>query len=197
VSIIGWSFVNWKYNDTFSIATGRGFAFMEMAGDYIELAPDDYPYNVIKEVYIRERDKNIQDGNPHIDTIWGITDELMEKTGLGYDELAKKVKDMCIKVMLKKPEIYIKAVIRSEINFWKALESLSAGKQMCPGRSSCKHYPKAAVSEKFEILLVSLLLLVLLIPYIAHYYKLENGVQRLYELYNKIDEKCVRKNKTA
>lgn len=119
VSIIGWSFVNWKYNDTFSIATGRGFAFMEMAGDYIELAPDDYPYNVIKEVYIRERDKNIQDGNPHIDTIWGITDELMEKTGLGYDELAKKVKDMCIKVMLKKPEIYIKAVIRSEINFWK------------------------------------------------------------------------------
>jgi len=27
---------------------------------------------------------------------------------------------MCIKVMLKKPEIYIKAVIRSEINFWKA-----------------------------------------------------------------------------
>jgi len=57
VSIIGWSFVNWKYNDTFSIATGRGFAFMEMAGDYIELAPDDYPYNVIKEVYIRERIK--------------------------------------------------------------------------------------------------------------------------------------------
>jgi len=77
---------------------GPRFAFMEMAGDYIELAPDDYPYNVIKEVYIRERDKNIQDGNPHIDTIWGITDELMEKTGLGYDELAKKVKDMCIKL---------------------------------------------------------------------------------------------------
>jgi len=53
--------------------------FTNSAGDYIELAPDDYPYNVIKEVYIRERDKNIQDGNPHIDTIWGITDELMEK----------------------------------------------------------------------------------------------------------------------
>ncbi|WP_265445299.1 hypothetical protein [Acetivibrio straminisolvens] len=119
ISIIGWSFVNLKYNNTFSIATGRGFAFMEMAGGYIELAPDDYPYNVIKEVYIRERDKNIRNGIPHIDTIWGITDELQEKTGLSYDELSQKVKDMCIKVMLKKPEIYIKAVIRSEINFWK------------------------------------------------------------------------------
>ncbi|HOM02198.1 MAG TPA: hypothetical protein PLH43_05150 [Acetivibrio sp.] len=55
----------------------------------------------------------------------------------------------------------------------------------------------AAVSEKLEILLVSFLILILLIPYIAHYYKLENGVQRLYELYNKIDEKCESKNKTA
>jgi len=54
----------------------------------------------------------------------------------------------------------------------------------------------AAVSEKFEILLVSLLLLVLLIPYIAHYYKLENGVQRLYELYNKLMKMC-KENKTA
>lgn len=48
----------------------------------------------------------------------------------------------------------------------------------------------AAVSERLEILPVALLFLILLVPYIAHYYKLENGVQRLYELYNRIDEKC-------
>ncbi|AEV69639.1 hypothetical protein Clocl_3112 [Acetivibrio clariflavus DSM 19732] len=47
--------------------------------------------------------------------------------------------------------------------------------------------------EKPVILLVSLLVLVLLVPYIAHYYKLENGVQRWYELYNKIDEICRKK----
>jgi len=66
----------------------------------------------------------------------GITDELMEKTGLGYDELAKKVKDMCIKVMLKKPEIYIKAVIRSEINFWKAFGILIRRETNVSRRSS-------------------------------------------------------------
>ena len=37
------------------------------------------------------------------------------------------------------------------------------------------------------ILAVSLLMLLLLIPYIAHYFFLENGVQKLYKLY---DEAC-------
>jgi len=44
--------------------------------------------------------------------------------------------------------------------------------------------------EKLIILLVSLLVLILLAPYIAHYFKLENGVQRWYVLYDRIDEKC-------
>lgn len=34
------------------------------------------------------------------------------------------------------------------------------------------------------ILILSLLFLVLLIPYIKHYYLLENGVQKLYEYYD-------------
>lgn len=41
-----------------------------------------------------------------------------------------------------------------------------------------------------ELFIISILFLVLLVPYIVHYYRLENGVQRWYELYNKIDERC-------
>lgn len=41
-----------------------------------------------------------------------------------------------------------------------------------------------------EILIVMLLLLVLLVPYVYHYYILENGVQRWYKLYEEIDKKC-------
>ena len=37
---------------------------MEMAGNFIEQAPNGYPYNIIKDVYIRERDKNIKNGAP-------------------------------------------------------------------------------------------------------------------------------------
>lgn len=119
IGVLGWSYVNLKYNDTFSFATGRGFAAMEMAGEYIECASDDYPYNTIKEVYIRERDNNIRNGAPHIDTIWGITDEIQEKTGFSYNELSKEVRKMCTQVMLENPNIYIKSVIRSMKNFWQ------------------------------------------------------------------------------
>ena len=40
------------------------------------------------------------------------------------------------------------------------------------------------------VLLLLLLLLALLIPYIAHYYKLENGVQRWYHLANEIERRA-------
>lgn len=38
------------------------------------------------------------------------------------------------------------------------------------------------------LLVLFLLFLILLIPYIAHYYLLENGVQKLYEYYDKLEE---------
>lgn len=45
------------------------------------------------------------------------------------------------------------------------------------------------VSGNIGMLAAAVLMLALLIPYIAHYYFLENGVQRLYALY---DEVCKR-----
>ncbi len=41
-----------------------------------------------------------------------------------------------------------------------------------------------ALSEAIQILALGLALMVLLIPYIAHYYLLENSVQRMYEQYD-------------
>lgn len=40
--------------------------------------------------------------------------------------------------------------------------------------------------QTIALLLLTVLLLVLLIPYIAHYYFLENTVQKMYVLYNRI-----------
>jgi hypothetical protein len=44
-------------------------------------------------------------------------------------------------------------------------------------------------SKIMEFAWMDLLFFVLLVPYIAHYYRLENGVQRLYKLYNQIYER--------
>lgn len=40
--------------------------------------------------------------------------------------------------------------------------------------------------EQMGLLALSILLLVLLVPYIRHYYILENGVQKLYTYYDKL-----------
>ncbi|MGN0674332.1 MAG: hypothetical protein ACI4KG_01145 [Oscillospiraceae bacterium] len=48
------------------------------------------------------------------------------------------------------------------------------------------------VSENLGMLAAAALMLALLIPYIAHYYFLENGVQKLYALYDKVCAKLER-----
>ncbi len=46
------------------------------------------------------------------------------------------------------------------------------------------------VSEKLQLLLLAVALMVLLIPYIKHYYLLENSVQRMYEQYDAMLKKA-------
>ncbi len=46
------------------------------------------------------------------------------------------------------------------------------------------------VSEKLQILILALALMVLLIPYIKHYYLLENSVQYMYEQYDRMLKKA-------
>lgn len=47
--------------------------------------------------------------------------------------------------------------------------------------------------QELVVLLLCLMFFVLLIPYIRHYYILENGVQKLYDYYDKICEKMEKK----
>lgn len=43
--------------------------------------------------------------------------------------------------------------------------------------------------DNFALFLLFMILLLLFIPYIFHYYFLENGVQKLYDLYNNLGNK--------
>lgn len=47
------------------------------------------------------------------------------------------------------------------------------------------------ITEYLPLLLLVLTLMVLLVPYIAHYYLLENEVQKMYAQYDKILDKLV------
>ncbi|MDE5859754.1 MAG: hypothetical protein K2H23_05150 [Oscillospiraceae bacterium] len=45
------------------------------------------------------------------------------------------------------------------------------------------------ISQNTGMLASAVLMLILLVPYIAHYYFLENGVQRLYKIYDEVNDK--------
>lgn len=45
-----------------------------------------------------------------------------------------------------------------------------------------------AAFPEIAVLALDVLFLALLVPYISHYYGLENGVQRLYDLYDKLEK---------
>ena len=51
------------------------------------------------------------------------------------------------------------------------------------------------ITEVLSVLALSGLLLVLLVPYISHYYLLENGVQKLYTFYDRIMDTDFLENK--
>ena len=46
-----------------------------------------------------------------------------------------------------------------------------------------------AVKPSIYLLLLEVLIMVLLVPYIFHYYKLENGVQKLYDLVDELEKR--------
>lgn len=46
------------------------------------------------------------------------------------------------------------------------------------------------VSEKIQLILLAAAMMVLLIPYIKHYYLLENSVQKMYEQYDQMMKKA-------
>ncbi|MCX7748924.1 MAG: hypothetical protein N2645_18845 [Clostridia bacterium] len=46
------------------------------------------------------------------------------------------------------------------------------------------------ILNRVEIVLLDILLLTLLVPYIIHYFKLENGISRWYHLDNEITRRC-------
>lgn len=97
------------------------------------------------------------------------TDNLLKTPNYSYEEWQKIKKEHLIQLSFFQHERLIHLIVT--ITF-ALLEMLSL----------------MLVMFQFSILalLFSLVILILLIPYISHYYLLENGVQKMYEQYDQI-----------
>lgn len=97
-------------------------------------------------------------------------DELLKHDDLDYEEEIKK--------HLKQVEFFMhERLIHLIVTVLFALATVG----------SCLMF---IISEKIQILILALALMVLLIPYIKHYYLLENSVQYMYEQYDAMLKKA-------
>jgi 4-amino-4-deoxy-L-arabinose transferase-like glycosyltransferase len=113
--VFGISYFNKIQVNYFSITTLTGFNLSNHSGAFIELCQDS-EYQQIKEILIEYRNKR----GTHR---WGAIEaeqELMQRTGLNYPELSKKLTMMSIKLFLQHPILYLKNVVISFINYWGA-----------------------------------------------------------------------------
>lgn len=115
ILLLGFSLFNYFQVNYFSITTLTGFNLSNHSGGFIEKC-QDLEYQQIKDILIEYREKR----GTHL---WGAIEaqeELMQKTGLSYSELSQKLTMMSLKLFLQEPDMYLKSVSKSYINFWGA-----------------------------------------------------------------------------
>jgi len=116
----GWSFVNLKVNKTLAISTGRGFGLVELMEEDFSKAKVSKEDQVLMDIYNKARQKKIDSGLPYINVIWGCPKIMEKATGLTYSQLSDRIGGICINVIKEKPLVYLKAVVTSQLSFWRA-----------------------------------------------------------------------------
>ncbi|MGN0538190.1 MAG: hypothetical protein ACI4M3_09470 [Acutalibacteraceae bacterium] len=116
--------------------------------------------------------------------------------------MGKKLKNYIafIEELLKNPESMenieqVRKALLTEISFWQHERLIHLLVTILFALLTMMVLLTSLFCPSWGLLALFIMLLVLLIPYIRHYYILENGVQKLYTLYEKIllceDDKCL------
>ena len=95
--------------------------------------------------------------------------EHMELGSLTEEEKGKIVKDLLIQIVFFQHERLIHLIVTVVFALLTMLSVLGT-----------------AILGQISLFLLTILFLVLLVPYVMHYYLLENGVQKLYVYYDKL-----------
>lgn len=94
--------------------------------------------------------------------------KITEKTPLSAEEAARECKNLLTQIGFFQHERLIHLIVTA---LFALLTVMSI-------------FASLLMPEQLVLLLLDLLFIILLVPYIAHYYRLENGVQKLYEYYD-------------
>ncbi|MFH1226905.1 MAG: glycosyltransferase family 39 protein [Planctomycetota bacterium] len=118
ILIGGWSTFNKIKLGYFGPTTLTGYNLTQHSGSFMELAPEKY--SKIKAIYLKFRQKRIEETGSHSGTIWQAYPEMQTATGLPFGELSKVLTSMSLEMFAYHPLLYLKSVFKSWARFWSA-----------------------------------------------------------------------------
>jgi len=117
VPVVGWMTFNKVMINYFGLQTVAGFGITNHSGRYMEQADDRYA--LIRDIYLKYREKNIADTGSHSMTIFAAKQEMLDRTGLSEPALAQQLTKLSMELILKNPMSYLRDVREGWINFWR------------------------------------------------------------------------------
>jgi len=112
-----WSWFNYSKAGYFGISTQMGMGLMNHTGAFIEDAPAEY--GMIKEIFIKYRQKRIKETGQSYGAVHLAKEELMEKTGQNYVELNRTLCRLSFSLIKSNPGAYLKSAAQAFIRFWR------------------------------------------------------------------------------
>lgn len=114
ILLLGLSTFNYFQVNYFGINTNSGLGLVNISGAFIEKC-EDPEFQEIKDIIIEYKIKR----GTHNWVAHHALDEIMERTGLSFSELSKKLTAMSFQLFIQNPHLYLKSIIPSYVNYWR------------------------------------------------------------------------------
>ena len=112
-----WSSLNEKNIGVFGSTYFLGFNLAQTATPFFELVPEEN--QTIRDIFVKHRDSIASQTSKSITmSIWAAHDELVYATHLKPPQLSKKLGDISIDLFKQHPDLYLKQVSISWLDFW-------------------------------------------------------------------------------
>jgi len=111
------NFIHQRY-DIWGLSTMNGYHMMNHAGQFFEYAPDEYAE--LRETYLRYRDAQQAETGSSSNAIWDAIPEMQQVSGLGFTDLSRLLGQICIRLIVEHPGLYLHSVFQGWLGFWKA-----------------------------------------------------------------------------
>jgi 4-amino-4-deoxy-L-arabinose transferase-like glycosyltransferase len=114
--VLGWSWVNLKTADVFSLTSLTGYNLINHTGAFIEYAPEEY--GGVRDVYLKHRAERIRETGSQSMTIWRAYPEL-DPSGARYTAVSQELTALSVQLILRRPDLYLASAGQAWLNFWR------------------------------------------------------------------------------